>query len=219
MLSLKVAPLMEVMKSAWEGLERQVRSVILAYPFRRQRSADIEPAFLALGDDENGRGWILDFDTGEVKKADFYTPVVIAPTNNLPLMMSALTPERLVTILRGAGYGAQLLGEDVCVVQTEIGHVEMALNAKLGILRMCRRYTSPNWDEVKPGKQARIIEWMNRNAIIPRFTLDRMDGEVQAEYELPAIAGLSPAQVLAALRAFVSETTVLMRVSPGLNLI
>jgi hypothetical protein len=64
-----------------------------------------------------------------------------------------------------------------------------------------------------------MIEEMNLHAIHTRFILDREDGTVRAEYELPLMAGVSRAQILAALRAFVMNTKLRLLTQPDLKII
>lgn len=215
-MPFSLAPVLDLMKSAVREIRRRLGNTISFGTEAPPTPASAQsPDHFSLGTDKSGRSWVLDLATGQVCQAQQSEQQM--PVDNVPLASVELTATRLMQFLREAGYGAEVLGDDRCVVATEIGPVLLHHVREMQVLRFLRTFETPDWENTDQAMQAELVGRMNLLAIVTRFTLDCDDGEISAEYELPTIAGISRAQVLASLRLFVFNTMAQVRGTTGLD--
>jgi len=218
MHSLPMAPVMEVVQSAWRGVSRRMGQILTRGRTLVWGSKKTEPTSLSLGEDKDGRAWVLNLATGEVEMAPAVQPTSTVQPTGATLQLHELTPKLLHSVFDNAGYGVKPLEANIICIDTEIGVVQVGVNPRGMLLGFRRQFSRTSWDPQDAKRQAKLIEKINGRTILVRFRIDREDGEITAEYALPLLAGVTRPQILAALRAFVMSVRTHAYGTPGLEI-
>lgn len=163
---------------------------------------DVTPSeSMAIGTAPDGRSLSLNLATGRVDLGGVPDPQL------QPLAAADWDAARVVAVFRGAGFHATVDDEGDVLATDGVRSLVVFLNRPAFALRCMILFRFA--DEVPTRVRRRTVYALNQRAMMGRYSCP--DGTALViEQEVPMLAGLSPAQLLAAVRLFGQHTERLM---------